>query len=385
MAINKRKSKNGIKYQVKVKASDGYWETKTFASKKDAKEYELRLKLQNQERRKSCTFRKRFSVEEFFKHWFSETESTISKGWRITQLQMYKSYIFPIIGKMRLQDVRPIDINKVLEYAASLKRGPQTRLHIYNFMHRAFGDAADSYGLLFKNPVARRFKPFVPSKEADHLNIIELKSLLLACADETFGLAVWIQAFLGLRVSEVQALKWDDINLEQGLLYIRRSYSRKSKEFQPYTKARKQLAFKMPPELWTKLEQINSGVGKGFVIISPNTGDFMCYHSYEYALKLYCKKAGIKTISTHGLRHSASELYQAHGGSRDDLRILYGHSSNAMTDRYVHDKGQKLEKVANEIRLFDKDVSQKVSQWVERGNIVQLTKFREERRKALND
>jgi hypothetical protein len=36
-------------------------------------------------------------------------------------------------------------------------------------------------------------------------------------------------------------------------------------------------------------------------------------------------------ISTHGLRHSTSELYQAHGGTRDDLRRLQILSSARLT------------------------------------------------------
>lgn len=45
MAIVKRKSKSGIRYQAKVKGTDGSWITETFDSRVEAEQWEARLKL----------------------------------------------------------------------------------------------------------------------------------------------------------------------------------------------------------------------------------------------------------------------------------------------------------------------------------------------------
>jgi integrase len=60
----------------------------------------------------------------------------------------------------------------------------------------------------------------------------------------------------------------------------------------------------------------------------------------------------VPVIASHGLRHSTSELYIHHGATRDDLRRLFAHSTPAVTDRYVHNRGTNLERVANVIQLF---------------------------------
>jgi site-specific recombinase XerD len=72
----------------------------------------------------------------------------------------------------------------------------------------------------------------------------------------------------------------------------------------------------------------------------------LSYDGYYGALKRYCREAEVPVIGTHGLRHSTSGVYVAHGASRDDLRKLFCHSSNAVTDLYVHDKGERLDQVA---------------------------------------
>jgi hypothetical protein len=40
------------------------------------------------------------------------------------------------------------------------------------------------------------------------------------------------------------------------------------------------------------------------------------------------------------------------GASRDDLRILFAHQDSKTTDRYVHDRGNRLSKVAEVLELF---------------------------------
>ena len=73
-------------------------------------------------------------------------------------------------------------------------------------------------------------------------------------------------------------------------------------------------------------------------------------------MKEYCKQAGVSLkIATHGLRHSTSELYMEHGASRDDINALFNHSSNEVTERYIHDKSrrrQSISKIADNIVLF---------------------------------
>jgi hypothetical protein len=51
----------------------------------------------------------------------------------------------------------------------------------------------------------------------------------------------------------------------------------------------------------------------------------------------------------------------AAGASRDDLRILFAHSCSSVTDRYVHDKGRRLDQVADNVVLFMRKQPQTVT------------------------
>ena len=86
-------------------------------------------------------------------------------------------------------------------------------------------------------------------------------------------------------------------------------------------------------------------------MVSSINQEMLSYHSYCDALKKYCREAGVPEVSSHALRHSAAEIYMEHGATRDDLRVLFNHSSSAVTDRYVHDKGERLARVVDTIQV----------------------------------
>lgn len=87
------------------------------------------------------------------------------------------------------------------------------------------------------------------------------------------------------------------------------------------------------------------------VVTSP-MGRILSYEYYFRTLRRYCRELDIRHIGTHGLRHSTSTLYLAHGATRSDLRELFAHSSEAVTQRYIHVKDSNLATVAQVILLF---------------------------------
>ena len=171
---------------------------------------------------------------------------------------------------------------------------------------------------------------------------------------ERYGLPIWIQIYLGLRIGELMALRWEDIDLEVGRIHIRRTFVSKTGLFRDYPKGGKHHSHSIPVELVEKLAVAKAITTKSYVVESIR-GNVLPYKWYVKCLKEYCKDLGIPEIATHGLRHSTSELYIHHGATRDDLRRLFAHSTPSVTDRYVHDRGTNLEKVANVIRLFPVD------------------------------
>lgn len=367
MAIEKRYGKRtGWHYQVKVKGSDGRWITETFRTRAEAEKKEAELRLQKLKGGFVTNLSRQLEVMRYFEEWHREGKTgNASEGYRNTQRQLFRDYINPIIGKMKLQEVTPAHVARVLAYAAELGRGPAQRLHIYNVMHKMFGDGVELYEILPRNPCIRKLRPKVPQREMRYLEIDDLITLLRFVEGRPYQTAIWLQVFAGLRVGEVEYLKWEHVDLKYGIIHVRGTYVRREKRFQDYPKGKKWHRIKMPRELWQYLIRERARSTTELVAVSP-AQPFLGYFGYSKALQRYCSQAGVPIIPTHGLRHSSSELYMAAGASRDDLRVLFAHSSSSVTDRYVHDKGRRLDRVADKVLLLaappdaeasDRDVS----------------------------
>lgn len=350
------KRRNGH-YQARLVGRDGKIICKTFPNRRDAEVQLLEWRQEKHEGTLGTQALMQITVEDFFHEWFrdvnAEVHETQATGWRALQKQFYRDYIGPVLGKCQLRAVTPQLAKRVLNEMAKVGRAPQTQRLVYATMRKMFGDAVENYQYLTFNPIIRKIKPTVPIKEAKHLNLGQLTRLLEFSADKKYGLAIWIQLYLGLRAGELMALRWEDVDLEVGRIHIRRTYVKKTGFFREYPKGGKQHSHTIPIELQEKLVAAKRESHSELVLSSPHEkGTILPYRWYLVALKKYCNELGITVISSHGLRHSTSELYIHHGATRDDLRRLFAHSTPAITDRYVHDRGTNLEKVANVIRLF---------------------------------
>jgi integrase len=349
MAIIKRNNR----YQVKLRGSDGKWVVEAARTRREAEQIELELRGKKNEgflSRRNV----RITVDEFYREWFESVRHDTSRsGWRIFQAQYYRDYIGPVIGKFPLKNVTPSDIQNIFVEMAKREKAPQSQRLVYATVRKMFGDAVENYQYIAMNPVLRKLKPSVPLREAPHLNLKELIKLLSYVRGKKYEVAIWLQTYLGLRVSELQALEWSDINLDSGTVTIRRTFVRKTNIIRDYPKGKKQHTHSIPQELVDLLKSVKpGGVAEGFVVVSPDGGGILPYRWYNHAIKQYCRKLEIPVIGTHGLRHSTSELYLAHGANKEDLRDLFAHSGMSVTERYIHGRNSNLSKVAKVIRLF---------------------------------
>lgn len=261
---------------------------------------------------------------------------------------------------VKLDRLVPSHVAEVLNHMARKGLSEQSRLHAFNLLRKMMGDAVELFQLLPRNPVKRSLKPKVPRKEARHLDLDQTRKLLSYVRDKEYGLAIWIQLYLGLRVGELQALTWDDLDIEKGICRIHRSYVRREGRMKDYPKGRRQHSHRIPMELLAFLRKARNNLpqgrwnlAQGKFVVTDTRREMLSYEWYHRTLKRYCKELGLPVLGTHSLRHSTSELYLHHGATPYDLQALFAHSSLDVTERYVHNRGRSLDRVCNVIQLFE--------------------------------
>jgi integrase len=348
--IPRRNNKNRItSYFVRVRNQEGeFFPSKSFTRKEEAINYESLLK-----NRSNCSSlvatqdAYETTFNEYWDVWCHENRADVSEGWKISQDQMCRDFIAPIIGCMKIADIKIPHIGAVLNCAKEKGKGPQLRKHIYSLMHRLFGDAKDYYGMIPVNPVVAALKPKVPNKERAFLTPNESRKLLEHVEHDYLGPAIWIQLLAGLRPSEVQALRWENVRFDQGVILIHESYNVKEGRLQNHPKQKDSGSAPLGQKLREYLEP-RKGAHSAFVAPSIK-GSMLPYGTYLRAVKRKCAEANVREVTPHELRHSCTELFFEAGASTQDVSRVLNHKNIQSTQKYIHRTQDRLSILADRV------------------------------------
>jgi len=244
-------------------------------------------------------------------------------------------------------EIKAVDIGMLFAQLERKGLSAQSILHIYNVLHKMFGDAVEFFELIDINPVRKRFRPKVHRIEREFLSPADSWRLLDSCKDHPLGAAVWISLLSGLRPGEVQALKWSAVDFERSQILIQATFNRKLWVMQDCPKQGDWGRAPMPAVLADFLRPKAKGRMESDFVCPNILGGMLSYESFNRRmLPQFCKQAGVKRITPHELRHSCTELYVQAGASAEDLRRLLNHKSLSATLHYMHRTDERLQGIA---------------------------------------
>ena len=147
----------------------------------------------------------------------------------------------------------------------------------------------------------------------------------------------------GMRLGEILALQWSDIDFNSDFIKVERSYKRGIVELPKNGKGRRvdmsdQLALNLKVLLKKrKKEGLKAGKGGAIEIIFHHNGNYMEQNYIRRIFKRVLKKAGIREMRLHDTRHTFASLLLSNGESPVYVKEQLGHSSIQITvDIYGH-------------------------------------------------
>lgn len=133
----------------------------------------------------------------------------------------------------------------------------------------------------------------------------------------------------GLRYGELTALDWSDVDLERKQMTVRRNLVN---GIEGPPKNNRHRYIPLTDEVVATLARRQQKTGRVFQRKQKPVGR-MYAHTY---LKDYCRKAGIKEVSWHPLRHTYASHLACEGFTMKAIQELLGHATVTMTERYAH-------------------------------------------------
>jgi integrase len=239
-------------------------------------------------------------------------------------------------------------------YAKLLREGASpagvAKLHTHLFM--VFKTAVfDDH--LQNDPMRKIKAPSVTAKEIEVWDGSELFTFLAALPVESTTYAMfYVAAFTGLRRGELLGLHWSDLDVRDdgtGALHVRRnvvpSSGRAYEVTTPKTKKSRRIVIitaDVVEVLWAQKRRVNTErqlLGSAWTdtdaVFPSEVGTYRDPRNTSRHFSQWVKRAGVKRISLHAVRHTHASLLILHGHDARTVSERLGHSSVAFTlDRY---------------------------------------------------
>lgn len=227
-------------------------------------------------------------------------------------------------GKVDAVKIKPKDIEQLRKWLKEKKNLSASTINRYiSCLSKAYNLGIDS-GYLESNPCSKvkllkepKEKIKFYTKEEEELLFQGLKQYrpdfipFVVCAFNT-----------GLRVSNIQYLKWEQVDLKNRIIQIQPQDNKGSKLIRLYISD-------------TLYKTLKSLTREGeYVFINPETKGV--YLTPNRILKKICEKVGIKHIGFHGIRHTVGTRLTQQGTPINVVQAVLAHTDIRTTMKYVH-------------------------------------------------
>jgi integrase len=163
---------------------------------------------------------------------------------------------------------------------------------------------------------------------------------IIEAAPEHYRVLFALLAATGLRVGEAAGLHLEDLDLDNGVIYVRRSVWN-GQELDPKTENAVR-EFDIDPALAALLRDYIGSSRRIRLFEARNGAPLSAGNIRNRVLHLLLTKLGIPKAGLHAFRHSRVTLLRKNGTPADLQKSWIGHSSLRTTDRYAH-TDQELE------------------------------------------
>lgn len=250
--------------------------------------------------------------------------------------QAAEKYLKPRLGRWRLAEIRRRDVQDLIDALRTAALAPATihnkldplRVVYRRALHRDEVTADPTHGL--ELPAARGRRDRIESPE-------RARALLAALPDSER--ALWASAlFAGLRIGELRALRWADVDFDASVIRVRRGWDDVAGEIEVKTGAGRRtvpLAGIVRREL--AAHKLRTGRDGDALTFGRTAGGAFVRSTVRNRANRAWNAVGLEPLTPHEARHCAASYLIASGVNAKQLSVYIGHSDIRTTfNRYGH-------------------------------------------------
>jgi integrase len=289
------------------------------------------------------------TVAEFMDQWIAEYATRKVTPKTLERYRELASHVTRAIGTAQLTKITTLQLQRV--YNTLLDSGKKdgsglsvkSVRHVHGLVHVAL-ETAVKWGLLKINPAHACDLPPVPQREAKAMDHHGTAQFMTACGENWLRDLFAMALSTGARRGELLALAWPDVDLNTGMLTIRKSLEETKQGLRvKETKGRKIRRLNLPGSTVQLLRELKSRqeaarrmfgfdyrIDLDLVFCHPD-GKHIRPGVVTKAARRIAKKAGLLGVSMHTMRHSHGSQLLSLGVPLPTVSKRLGHSNVHVT------------------------------------------------------
>jgi integrase len=294
------------------------------------------------------------TVDELFKEWDEGRVGVVKYSTRKTHKKHFK-YISESLGKRKVQKLEKREIQAFQKKLAA-KYSPQYVNCIMSTLSGMLNSAVDNE-IIVRSPMTGikqlRTDQQVQATETYHraLTVDEQQRFMALAKDKD----EWLYEFFyfslctGMRLKEIGALRWRDIDYEKNCIHVTKTYAPTEESANGVTTPKSRTSRRDVPLMDTtkfalKQQKEKMATVFGLAAVKPDSQIFVSPYgkviestTVTNAVEHVLRGTNIEPFTHHAFRDTFATRYIENGGTLQTLKTILGHSSLAMTaDLYAH-------------------------------------------------
>ena len=273
-----------------------------------------------------------------------------------------EAHIIPHIGERELSEITTIDLQR---YVSELIQNgnkitgkglaSNTVNTIITVLQGSFR-TAQNVGQAELDPSEKIKRPPKVEKRVECFSVIDQRKIEQSVMEHNkpkmFGVLLCL--YTGLRIGELLALEWSDVDFEKGLLSVNKS-SRDNKSGKgekrivdtPKTNTSRRI-IPLPKQMIPLLKKHKQKANSAWIV--SDKGQPVSTRSYQRSFELLLKNAGVEHRGFHALRHTFATRAIECGMDVKTLSEILGHKNPTITlNLYVHSLMEHKKEMMNRI------------------------------------
>ncbi|MFT3764756.1 MAG: tyrosine-type recombinase/integrase [Minicystis sp.] len=248
---------------------------------------------------------------------------------RESKKRIFKLHLVPFFGEAKLTEIGPRDIARFKAQKLAAGLSGKTINNLLTVLRKSLTLGVE-WGRLKAIPPVGFLR--VKKPEIDFLDFEEAPRLVEGADEGAWAAMILTGLRAGLRQSELLELRWDDVDLANGVMHIRRAIYDGVIDTPKGGRSRD---VPMSAELVGALRLLPSRFA-GQLVWPGEGGVNLTKGQCKWPLWRACKRAGLRLVGWHVLRHTFASHLVMKGVPLKVVQELLGHTDIATTMRYAH-------------------------------------------------